>query len=71
MIEAQNHSDADKTVLVSIRVPQSRLDRFDAVIRERAYREGKRVTHNSAVVELIKSLAQEQQQDGGKANEAV
>lgn len=69
MIEAQNHSDADKTVLVSIRLAQSLLDRFDAVIRERAYREGKRVTRNSAIVELIKSVAQ--QQDGGKANEAV
>jgi metal-responsive CopG/Arc/MetJ family transcriptional regulator len=71
LYEEKAHPESDKTVLVSIRVPQSLLDRFDAVIRERAYREGKRVTRNSAIVELIGSVVQEQQQDGGKANEAV
>lgn len=67
MIEVQNNPDSDKTVLVSIRVPQSLLYSFDAVIRERAYREGKRVTRNSAIVELIETAIQEQQRDGGKA----
>mgnify|MGYP003379138147 CR=1 FL=1 len=49
----------DKTVLVTFRVAKPLLDSFDAVIRERAYREGKRVTRNSVIVELIKSVAQE------------
>jgi metal-responsive CopG/Arc/MetJ family transcriptional regulator len=51
----------NKTTLISVRVPQRLLERFDALVRERAYRQGQRVTRNSAIVELLESAVQDQE----------
>lgn len=50
----------DKTTLISLRVPKVLLEQFDALVRERAYREGQRVTRNATLVELIESAVQKQ-----------
>jgi len=51
------------SVLISLRVPKALLDQLDARVRERAYKEGHRVTRNGTLVALIQSAVQEQEQE--------
>ena len=48
-----------ETTLISLRVPTTLLEQFDALVRERAYREGQRVTRNGTLVELIELAVQD------------
>jgi hypothetical protein len=50
-----------ETTLISLRVPTTLLERFDAMVRERAYREGQRITRNGSLVELMELAVADQE----------
>lgn len=44
-----------KTVLVAIRISKPLIEQFDALVRERAFLTNRRITRNSAIVELVRA----------------
>ena len=48
-----------ETTLVTVRLPTALLAQFDELVRARAFREGRRVTRNSAVVEAVARVVAE------------
>jgi metal-responsive CopG/Arc/MetJ family transcriptional regulator len=55
-------NDNPSVIIISLRVPKALLDQFDALVRERAYKQGQRITRNRTLVELIQSAVQKQSQ---------
>jgi hypothetical protein len=58
-----------ETTLISLRVPTTLLERFDAMVRERAYREGQRVTRNGTLVTLMQAAVDSFQEQAGQDGE--
>lgn len=49
----------DDTVMISVRVPHDLVADIDAIAREIAYREGRRVNRNSLLVDIMRRFVEE------------
>ncbi len=49
----------ERTVMISVRIPPDLLADIDAIAREMAYHEGRRINRNSLLIEVLRRFVEQ------------